>query len=50
MRYGKAINPLKVMFPPGTPVQQSLFGSFAALRDKLNDELRITDYEWKQTP
>jgi murein DD-endopeptidase MepM/ murein hydrolase activator NlpD len=50
IRHGKVINPLKVIFPPGAPVQRSLFGSFAALRDKLNDELRITDYEWKQTP
>jgi murein DD-endopeptidase MepM/ murein hydrolase activator NlpD len=49
MRHGKAINPLKVIFPPGAPVQQSLFESFAALRDKLNDELRMTNDEWKQT-
>ena len=45
LRHGKAINPLKVIFPPGAPVPQSEFENFAALRDKLNNELRITDYE-----
>jgi murein DD-endopeptidase MepM/ murein hydrolase activator NlpD len=45
LRHGKAINPLKVIFPPGAPIPRSEFESFAALRDKLNNELRITDYE-----
>ena len=45
LRHGKAINPLKVIFPPGAPVPRSQFENFAALRDKLNSELRITDYE-----
>jgi murein DD-endopeptidase MepM/ murein hydrolase activator NlpD len=45
LRRGKAINPLKVIFPPGAPVPQSQFENFAALRDKLNNELRITDYQ-----
>jgi murein DD-endopeptidase MepM/ murein hydrolase activator NlpD len=50
LRHGKPMNPLKAIFPPGAPVQPSLFGSFAALRDKLNDELRMTNGAWKQTP
>jgi murein DD-endopeptidase MepM/ murein hydrolase activator NlpD len=45
LRHGKAVNPLKVIFPPGAPVRRSEFESFAALRDKLNNEIRITDYE-----
>lgn len=39
LRHGKAINPLKVIFPPGPPVSPNLFESFASLRDKLNYEL-----------
>lgn len=42
LRHGKAINPLKVIFPPGAPVQPKAFESFASLRDKLNYELRLT--------
>jgi murein DD-endopeptidase MepM/ murein hydrolase activator NlpD len=44
-RHGKAINPLKVIFPPGAPVQPKLLESFAALRDKLNHDLKMTDSE-----
>jgi murein DD-endopeptidase MepM/ murein hydrolase activator NlpD len=44
-KHGKAINPLKVIFPPGAPVQPKLFGSFAAVRDKLNYELQMTNGE-----
>lgn len=48
-RNGAAINPLKVIFPPGAPVSRNKFEAFAALRDKLNDELRMTNDELKQT-
>ena len=47
---GKPVNPLKVISPPGAPVSASLFGSFAALRDKLNDQLRMTNSELNQMP
>ncbi len=49
MRNGKPINPLKVIFPPGNPVSKDQFASFAALRDKLNSELQMTDGELAQT-
>jgi murein DD-endopeptidase MepM/ murein hydrolase activator NlpD len=42
LRHGKAINPLKAIFPPGLPVPQSQFENFAALRDRLNIELQIS--------
>jgi murein DD-endopeptidase MepM/ murein hydrolase activator NlpD len=45
LRHGTAINPTKVIFPPGKPVSPAQFGRFAALRDKLNDELRMTNEE-----
>jgi len=48
LRKGKAINPLKVIFPPGAPVPKNRFDTFAALRDKLNDELRMTADELAQ--
>lgn len=47
-RHGKAINPLKVIFPPGAPVSPARFGRFAVLRDKLIDDLRLTNHELKQ--
>lgn len=43
VRHGTPINPLKVIFPPGNPVPQNEFAGFAELRNKLNDELRITN-------
>jgi murein DD-endopeptidase MepM/ murein hydrolase activator NlpD len=45
---GKAINPTKVIFPPGLPVPAERFANFAALRDKLSDELRMTNDELRQ--
>lgn len=36
---GRAINPLKVIFPPGDPVRSSEFASFAAMRDTLKQQL-----------
>jgi murein DD-endopeptidase MepM/ murein hydrolase activator NlpD len=44
-RYGKAINPLKVVFPPGAPISKDRFDQFASVRDSLinkitNDEAR----------
>jgi murein DD-endopeptidase MepM/ murein hydrolase activator NlpD len=45
---GKAINPAKVIFPPGAPVSPARFDHFAALRDKRIDELRMTNDELKQ--
>lgn len=47
-RKGKPINPLKVIFPPGDPVPQNQFAEFAAMRDKLNDELRMANGELAQ--
>ncbi len=47
-RNGAAINPLKVIFPPGKPVSPAQFSRFAELRDQLNDELRMTNDELKQ--
>ncbi len=40
---GRAINPLKVIFPPGAPVSAARFASFAAVRDKLMGELKLAD-------
>ncbi len=50
LRNGRAVNPLKVISPPGNPVPRALFDKFAALRDKLNDELRMTKDELAQAP
>jgi murein DD-endopeptidase MepM/ murein hydrolase activator NlpD len=38
----KAVNPLKVISPPGLPISRARFDDFAALRDKRIDELRLT--------
>ncbi len=46
--YGKAINPVKVIFPPGAPVSAARLDRFAALRDKLIDDLRSTIDDSKQ--
>ncbi len=48
LRHGVAVNPTKVIFPPGKPVSPDQFDRFAALRDKLNYELRVTNDELKQ--
>jgi murein DD-endopeptidase MepM/ murein hydrolase activator NlpD len=45
-RHGKAINPLKVVFPPGAPIPIDRFDQFSSIRDSLiskitNDEARI---------
>jgi murein DD-endopeptidase MepM/ murein hydrolase activator NlpD len=47
-RHGKAINPEKVIFPPGAPVSPDRFQRLAVLRDKLIDDLRLTNDELKQ--
>jgi murein DD-endopeptidase MepM/ murein hydrolase activator NlpD len=47
-QHGRAINPAKVIFPPGAPVQPARFTDFAALRDKLIDDLRMTNDELRQ--
>ena len=39
---GKAINPSKVIFPPGAPVAAGRFDRFATLRDKRISDLRLT--------
>lgn len=40
---GKAINPAKVVFPPGNPVPSSRMAQFAGLRDRLLGELMPAD-------
>ena len=44
-RNGKPLNPTKLIFPPAKPVAPDQFDRFAALRDKLMDEVRITNIE-----
>jgi len=39
LHHGTAINPTKVIFPPGAPVAPAQFGRFAELRDRLTKEL-----------
>lgn len=50
LRHGKPVDPLKVIFPPGPPVPSNRFDDFAALREKLNGQLRITNYEVRRIP
>ena len=38
--HGKPVNPAKVIFPPGNPVQASQFARFAALRDRYVGDLQ----------
>ena len=45
---GKAINPTKVVFPPGKPVSADRMSQFAELRDSLINELHSTDVETRQ--
>jgi len=45
---GRAVNPTKVIFPPGAPVAAAQFARFTALRDKLMDDLRLTVDDSKQ--
>jgi len=45
---GRAVNPTKVIFPPGAPVAAAQFARFSALRDKLMDDLRLTVDDSKQ--
>ncbi len=47
LRHGNPINPAKVIFPPGKPVQSAEFDRFAALRDRLAGELGIAQQDWK---
>ncbi len=42
-RYGKALNPTKVVFPPGPPVPAERFEQFAAVRDELMFQLEQID-------
>jgi murein DD-endopeptidase MepM/ murein hydrolase activator NlpD len=42
-RNGHAVNPLKIISPPGAPVSPAHFDQFAALRDKFKTELRTTN-------
>ncbi|MBN1567059.1 MAG: M23 family metallopeptidase [Acidobacteria bacterium] len=46
--HGKAINPSKVIFPPNPPVSPSKFDRFAAVRNKLIDDLRLMIDDSKQ--
>jgi murein DD-endopeptidase MepM/ murein hydrolase activator NlpD len=49
-QHGKAINPLKVIFPPGLPVAPSSFNSFAALCGNLNRQLLATNNALNHAP
>lgn len=40
LRYGKPVNPSKLIFPPGRPVPQAAFARFEALRDSLMAQLQ----------
>lgn len=42
-RNGKAVNPAKVIFPPGLPVAPARFADFAVLRDQRIAELRLSN-------
>ncbi len=42
-RHGKALNPLKVVFPPGAPIPEARFDEFAAVRDSLAARLEMTN-------
>ncbi len=45
---GRAINPQKVIFPPGAPVPAARFASFTAIRDRLIDDLQMANDAVKQ--
>jgi murein DD-endopeptidase MepM/ murein hydrolase activator NlpD len=47
-QHGKAVNPTKIIFPPGAPVPAVQFSRFAALRDRLINDLRLTIDDSKQ--
>jgi murein DD-endopeptidase MepM/ murein hydrolase activator NlpD len=47
-RHGKAINPLKVIFPPAKPVLPEKFSRFAELRERLDNQLQGTNNGLKQ--
>jgi murein DD-endopeptidase MepM/ murein hydrolase activator NlpD len=42
-RNGKAINPTKVIFPPGAPVSPAQFDRFTVLRDALMSQFKRND-------
>jgi murein DD-endopeptidase MepM/ murein hydrolase activator NlpD len=44
-RHGKPLNPTKLIFPPAKPVAPEKLDRFVALRDKLIDEVQITNSE-----
>mgnify|MGYP005855334045 CR=1 FL=1 len=39
-RYGKPVNPAKMVFPPGRPVPPEMFSRFSAVRDSLMAQLK----------
>ena len=47
-QHGRAINPAKVIFPPGAPVSTAQFARFTALRDSLMDDLRLRGDDARQ--
>jgi murein DD-endopeptidase MepM/ murein hydrolase activator NlpD len=46
--HGNAINPAKVIFPPGAPVPPAQFSRFAELRDARMEDLRMMSDQSKQ--
>jgi murein DD-endopeptidase MepM/ murein hydrolase activator NlpD len=50
LQNGKPVNPLKVISPPGAPVSPNLIDRFAALRDKLNDQLNMPNDKLSRMP
>jgi murein DD-endopeptidase MepM/ murein hydrolase activator NlpD len=43
---GKAVNPTKMVFPPGNPIAQDQMARFAELRDRLTNELQLPKFEY----
>jgi murein DD-endopeptidase MepM/ murein hydrolase activator NlpD len=45
-RSGSAVNPAKLVFPPGNPIAQSQMARFAEMRDRFINELQLPKLEY----
>jgi murein DD-endopeptidase MepM/ murein hydrolase activator NlpD len=43
---GKAVNPTKLVFPPGNPIAQNRMARFSELRDLLMNDLQLPKFEY----